>query len=678
MKGKTLVRIGAAFTALSMLGTMSAFAANEVVINSVEVNGENFTIDYATDTTGDSTFLVFDATNGAEVLAGTATEWEGMDIYDIQQQKDKLTTLRLKAGAAQKSVLFIGVGGAGVTADFQAVNMTAAVKSVTQHNDDAAKWENNTALINAKSLKNALPSRVSVTRSAAGYNKDGVDDTTADANIVSWSDGVNTFVKDTTSGEFDFSSMTAATGEKTLTPVVEGVSGVENLPTVTVNVTDTITISDWTLPTGNPSISVLSEDANDVPAFLKANKQASTTLQQADFAEGGSRRYAFEWSLVDDSKADALAAKTAGEYEFAATGDPIPQLKTDEEEGALDNYNFAYPTSRPQNITVTLNEKPDARVTGLVFLDKDGNEMTADNENILDIGEVDKADATIDRLKALDKLPTQVKITEAKVEGESVTLPTGDDAAALIFDIETWTGLNPVEGVTSTLVANLVKYTSSGPTNNFTIVKEGDNASPIPKVKVKVKDKPVIDDVTYSATLNAGTIGEKVLTEAEVKAEIKSGIAVKVDGQPVEDAVIDIVWEAITYDPNTAGTYTFAGTVTAEGYTVAEAERSISVAVTVNEEETPVPSGVLGDANNDGYANAADATLVFQYAAGILQSYAEVQAEQRKYNGELSESEYEFRADVDKDGYANAADSTYIFQVAAGILEEYPDNSSKK
>lgn len=58
-----------------------------------------------------------------------------------------------------------------------------------------------------------------------------------------------------------------------------------------------------------------------------------------------------------------------------------------------------------------------------------------------------------------------------------------------------------------------------------------------------------------------------------------------------------------------------------------------------------------GDVNNDGVVNSADALIILQYSAGIVEDI--------NIN----------RADINSDGEVNSADALQVLQTAVGILK---------
>lgn len=279
MKGKTLVRIGAALTALSMLGTVSAFAepSFDVKYNATLNQLELTNIQGASD--GDSTFLVYDLSAAAAALSTeTAPPYADQEIYYVDQIKLKGTEANLKlaagAAAADKYKVVLGMGGAGITTPkLEVVELRALPTYVTAYTgfkDAAGEAVVNTTFESGLLVGAELPDIKAAVieqlpKKVTASTVQGTATGTADIEIVNWS-VVGTYVPTE-----KVASITVKPELKADDPnnfPHEGETAPE-LPTITVTMIDTVTVTEL-----NPNFAASKDDiagnqeADDVIAAL--------------------------------------------------------------------------------------------------------------------------------------------------------------------------------------------------------------------------------------------------------------------------------------------------------------------------------------------------------------------------------------------------------------------------
>lgn len=679
MKGKTLVRIGAALTALSMLGTVSAFAADPVADPAVDIskvtvgaNGD-LTAEYTTASTDQNTYLVFGNGNAADVFADRTTEWDGIDIFDIDQLETKKTAFKLRTNVATKpSVLYLGIGGTGVTADFVAVNMTETVQSVNQPAEEDTAWAAQKVLKGLNDNKIDLPTTVTANVTPAGYDPNPTPETKS-YKITGWKSG-ETELAIGEDGKVDISALDAADTAYTLTSVVAALEG-KTLPAVSVTVTDKITVNAWEL-SWDPEKAVYSASAEtatkeNIVDYL--TKQRTATVTSADFREGNGKKLQFTWECEEE-----IDTANGGDYTFTGTN---PVLVDEEGNTLPDGVTYQYEENIPESVTAKVNVslRKTVNVTGVKFVNA---EFDDNNAVVGDITEVTETpvlatfpnDVTYDEVmaKAKTDLPTGLQVTAI-----DAAEPNVGDIDPVVFPLKSW-DLDPVWVPTPDAEKEYKLIPKADPRtlkvgDDYIFEISGLAAADRPYVTATVAGKAVISEVVVPAAINAGTIGGTVKDKATIMEELGTTVLAK----GLDNVEIPVSWACADYDPSVAKEYTFVGTLGTPptGYKLAEGLTTIEVKVTVNEEAV-VPKGMYGDVDNSGKDTAEDATYVFQISARIIK-YADLQAIQRTKNGELTQEEYNYRADVDGSGKPTAEDATYIFQKAARIIKDYPVNTPK-
>ena len=160
-----------------------------------------------------------------------------------------------------------------------------------------------------------------------------------------------------------------------------------------------------------------------------------------------------------------------------------------------------------------------------------------------------------------------------------------------------------------------------------------------------------VSDVRYWNTTKLGVEPEPdAEAEPEEDDEPTFGIPIMTTNSKGIITISTVGVEPGTYYIAAPGGWTKGGAVDNAGFQSAGGETGVAYfKLTVNEYE-----GKLGDVNGDAKVNSADAAVILQYGAGIVQ----------EINAGI--------ADVTGDGKVNSADAAAILQYGAGIILEFP------
>ncbi len=633
MKGKTLVRIGAALTALSMLGTMSTFAA-EVINFDVNYNETDNSLSLSNITgasTGDSTFLVYDLTAAVAALSNeNAPAYVDEEIYYVNQLKleGDSTTLKLAAGAAavNKYKVVLGMGGAGISEPTLKV-VELRQKPITVQSYAAFDWQQSadtkfllgtagTTIVTEltkEGATNALPTTITA-------NTDAETDAAKTLNITGW-----------TAGE-------PADGSIVLTPVFStaGLTVPETgvtVPTVTVNLTDTITITDWVIGTEeDPKFATYTVSASDAKnaetvAGELATARRARTEANADFQQGKNRSIAFTWALKDASQAEAFNAHTEGTYTFVGSKPTVvPDENVTLPEGVSlvisEDLTAAEKVTPEVNVLITAKEK--VNITAVEMRDSNGTAVNVTN-NVYTVAEDVENGTALAAITAT--LPNQFKVTATE---PAVTIPD-----SLVFTAVEWlvydeSGNNavtynpsPDDATTYTLKPKTRRTSADrvdaegGEEYNYVFSLGSQTPDFFPVVKFTVEGKVEITQlVAPAATLDAGTAGVDALADADA---VIAALGTQIDiAEPANTGLkLPIAWTAPEggYNAAVAGDYIFKGVVnTTEapaGYKFASnLVTEFEVKVTV---KSAAPAYKRGDSNNDSRINGLDLIPIQQY-----------------------------------------------------------------
>lgn len=697
MKGKTLVRIGAAFTALSMLGTMSAFADGAVDISKVAVgsNGD-LTAEYTTDSTDQNTYMVFGGGNAADVFADRTTEWNGVEIFDIDQLVTKKTAFKLRSNIEKPATLYLGIGGTGVTADFVAINMTETVQSVNQPDAEDPAWAAQKVLKGLNDGKVDLPTAVTASVTPAGYDPNATAETKS-YKITAWKSG-DTELAIGEDGKVDISALDATDTAYTLTPVVAALADRTDLPTVDVTVTGKVTITDLVIGTvDDPKFAAYTVSASEaktveqVAAELVDARQAKTETN-ADFQLGQNRMVSYTWTLKDSSKESDFNAHTAGSYTFIGSNPTVVEDNTvtlPDGVSVVLSEDLAAEKKAPE-VEVLITEKETVNITAVEMRDADGPVTVTDG--IYTVADDFDNGTALQTVK--DSLPNRFKVTETdKAEAE---IPE-----SLVFTAVDWllydeNGANavtyePRPDVDTTYILKPKTRRQSadrvdgGEEYDYVFSLGSQTPDFFPVAKFTVKGKTEIASVVMSATeLNAGAAEEAWLEDA-VRTELNklTWQAKDTEGNVIEleDGILSIgAWtfkpaEGQTgYDPTTEGSYVFEAAVsvkTDSAYKLADEATKVAVTVTVG---AATPTNIpYGDVNNDGNVNPSDAILVYRYALKKVDvsSLLNTANSGKKYNGEYTEELLLQIMNVNGDKNINPSDAIQIYRKALKKIDKF-------
>lgn len=170
----------------------------------------------------------------------------------------------------------------------------------------------------------------------------------------------------------------------------------------------------------------------------------------------------------------------------------------------------------------------------------------------------------------------------------------------------------------------------------------------------------ITDTVTLTAKIGVDNVElEKKTAKLKIGEECQAVAVVS----PEDAHNKKLIWhssnEAVaTVDENGVITGVSAGRASVSCSSEDNPEKSASIRVTVSDEVyvSPTPEAVLlGDVDDDGFANAKDALLVLKHSAKIS----------------VLEEAQQLRADVVKDGNIDAKDALDILKYAAGIIDSF-------
>lgn len=611
MKGKTLGRIGAAVTALSMLGTMTAFADAPTIKdkeNGTSYNETTNTLTVAYDgasTTGDSTFLIWDATAIAEAFNPETTRYDGngSDVFYVDQRDLKASAsgsvafpLSAKAKGTEEAPVYkviIGMGGVGKTAAVSLFELRKPVYKVTAF--ETMQWTQpaDVTFLAGKKGDVAVTTVAEITDKKDALNlpttiKADTTDTAhakVDLPITNWNIAIN----DTATGA-------------TLTPVVNLGDYVLNNDNVVpaplnvaftnvANVKETVT---WAASLSAPrSVAINARDKENVINELKTNRVQTIGAENVEF---GSKvapvTVSFNWA------SDDYDAATPGSYTFTATEAIVTSANAPE--GTTINLPAALTAALPQ-VTVTVENKTPVSIDKVAFKDVTGADADG---NITLADKVARGTA----LTAITGLPTKFVIAHL-VDGAN----TPADIPNLEFDISNWTcatyNANPENDTEYTLVP-----TASIAGQDDSHVYSLASGVTLPTVKVTVQGWPTItafevSGITQELNVTAGSDDAKAIKSGHENFPTQLAVSALADNEQVPaDLKASVVWDFSSYKADEAGTYTITANVTPP----ANYKMTIDpITVTVKVASAAV-NLKYGDVDGSGRVDGNDAAKVWQ------------------------------------------------------------------
>lgn len=205
----------------------------------------------------------------------------------------------------------------------------------------------------------------------------------------------------------------------------------------------------------------------------------------------------------------------------------------------------------------------------------------------------------------------------------------------------TWKSSNPE--IMEVLDSGLVKIKGVGSATFTATAADGSGCTDT----VTLTSKISVEDVKIDGKSKNIKIGETYQVMAAVSPE---------DAHNKELTWSSSNENVATVDENGVITGVSAGRASISCKSVDNPEKSANIRITVSDEVyvTPTP-GELGDVNNDGKINAADALLVLRHGAKIA----------------LLDENQMVVADVTKEGTVNAEDALGILRYAAGLIDSF-------
>lgn len=714
MKGKTLGRIGAVVTALSMLGTMTAFADAPTIKdkeNGTSYNETTNTLTVAYDgasTTGDSTFLIWNVSKIEAAFQpnytpaaynGTGDDILYVDQRDLKTSSSASVAFPLSAKASKDAAepvykIVIGMGGVGKDAALQLFELRA--KPVTVTAITAPAWSQAAAqkfLINTakdtvlNSLKNAesnaLPTEVTATTDA-GEKKLPLIWSAGDP--VPGSDSTQTI---TLTAKADLS---VPDGEPSLElPSMNPPATSWTFDVTLTNQIDVLTSKlNWTPEaTGETQATVYKASVGitegEVEEYLTNNRQLQ--ILTSDGNKANSKWMKFTWATTD-----TFSTTETGEYTFTGTN---PVLVDNANNELADGFVLSG-EGLPASVTakVSISNRATVAVTGVELVRGTYDATTGTFTDVAAVtGDLKLDDqpnnATIDEVKTLAKstLPNGLRVTSVAAGGPDKEAWGGD----VIFFINEWTVSpewtpTPTDDVTYQLVPKADPRTLEV-ADDYIFAIAGLSAEDRPQATVKVLGKTEITAVQApAATLDGGKVGDTtnpVKTYAQVIEALGENVAITAP-QGVT-ATVPIRWECTTDGgyKQEVGSYTFVGTLgeAPAGYKFgADLVKSYTVTVTVSDAvSTPIEEfgNINNDHNSEGkpIVNGTDVRAAYQIYKGTYK-FESVQG--------LTREQIIERANVSNDKNSsgapivNGTDVRQIYQYYKGTLKEFKAQTDAK
>lgn len=666
MKGKTLGRIGAAVTALSMLGTMTAFADAPTIKdkdNGTSYNETTNTLTVAYDgasTTGDSTFLIWDATAIAEAFNPETTRYDGngSDVFYVDQRDLKASAtgsvafpLSDKAKGTEEAPVYkviIGMGGVGKTAAVSLFELRKPVYKVTAF--ETMQWTQpaNVTFLAGKKDDVAVTTVAEITDKKDALNlpttiKADTTDTAhakVDLPITNWNIAIN----DTATGA-------------TLTPVVnlgDYVLNNDNVVPAPLNVAFTdeanVNITEWPASvTDNLEVAITRDEAYVLAELAK--RTITIGAANVDFGEKVAPvTISFDWAADTTKPYDGTVADT---YTFNATN--VHVTSANAPVGTQLKLPASLEASLPSVSVVVANKTPVA-ITKVAFTSAEGG--TVDENGNFTLTEKVARGTGLQALYNSGKLPGSLSI--AALGDETVTPPSD-----MTFTITGWSNENynasPKDDATVALTP-IVEVRGSDAQHTYSY--EGT----LPTATVTVQGWPTItaldvSGITTALNVTAGTDEANAIKSGHANFPTQLAVSTLADNEQVPaDLKASVVWDFSSYKADEAGTYTITANVTAPANYKMTID-PITVTVTV---VSAAPTFTYGDVNNDGAVDMTDATYVFQ-----------IYMEQFDYDAAQSDTGFDratinIISDVDGQDGVDMTDATYIFQKYMEIITKFP------
>lgn len=668
MKGKTLGRIGAAVTALSMLGTMTAFADAPTIKdkeNGTSYNETTNTLTVAYDgasTTGDSTFLIWDATAIAEAFNPETTRYvgNGSDVFYVDQRDLKASAtgsvafpLSDKAKGTEEAPVYkviIGMGGVGKTAAVSLFELRKPVYKVTAF--ETMQWTQpaDVTFLAGKKDDVAVTTVAEITDKKDALNlpttiKADTTDTAhakVDLPITNWNIAIN----DTATGA-------------TLTPVVNLGDYVLNNDNVVpaplnvaftnvANVKDTVT---WAASLSAPrSVAINARDKENVINELKTNRVQTIGAEDVEF---GSKvapvTVSFDWTSED------YDSTTPGNYTFTATNAIVTSANAPED--TTINLPAALTAALPQ-VTVTVENKTPVSIDKVAFKDVTGAD---ENGNITLTDTVPRGTA----LTAITGLPTKFVIAHL-VDGAN----TPANIPNLEFDITGWTcatyNANPENATEYTLVPTA---SIAGQDNDH--VYSLAQGVTLPTATVTVQGWPTItaldvSGITTALNVTAGTDEANAIKSGHANFPTQLAVSTLADNeQGPADLKASVVWNFSSYKADEAGTYTITANVTAPANYKMTID-PITVTVTV---VSAAPTFTYGDPSGDDFIDGSDVSVAYSLSMGML-TEADLADLEISYDMDTVKAAADVYHDLEGEVWVDGSDVSYIYAASMGQLSE--------